>query len=357
MRVWIDVLTPKQALFFAPLRNLLVSGGNDVLVTARAYREAVDTLRLKRLPFRLVGAHGGGTLLGKLVASGERVAELAVAIAKWKPDVAVSFSSPEAARVAFGLGVPHVAANDSPHSRMVARLTLPISRFVCFPWIIRNSVWMGLGAMKGSLVKYKALDAAAWLKRFKPNPNVLTDIGLDESRPIAVLRTEEAFAAYLIGRASDRSPVVGPVIEGMLKKGLDVQIVVSTRYGRQAPALRKRFHRRIFVLDQIVDATSLLNYATVFIGSGGTMTVESALLGTPAVSCFPGEKPLYIKYLERQRLVRTIYSPKETSLWVEDVLKRPEKYEAVKEKGKRLLEWMDDPAEKILAVVREAAVN
>ncbi len=357
MKVWIDALTPKHALFFAPLRKSLISLKAEVLVTTREYREAVQTLRLKKIPHKVVGKHGGATAYGKLVASGERVVELAKVAHGWKPDVAVSFSSPEAARVAFGLAIPHVAVNDSPHAWMVARLTVPLSKFICFPWVVGKKVWMDLGAPRGSLVAYKALDPAAWLKGFNPSRVVLKGLGLDRDRPIIVLRTEEAFAAYLMGRASDRSPVVAPIIEELLRLNLDLQILASTRYGLQAPVLRKRFGDRLTVLDRIVDAASLLTYSTVFIGSGGTMTVEAALVGTLAISCFPGRRPAYIEYLEKKGLVETIHSPRMVASRVKDILADPEKYEPRREKGKLLLDWMEDPTIKVMSKVKEAAGN
>lgn len=324
-------------------------------MTTRDYREAVQTLRLKKIPHRIVGKHGGGTVYGKLKASGERVVELAGVVHDWNPDVAVSFSSPEAARVAFGLAIPHVAANDSPHSWMVARLTVPLCRFVCFPWIIKREVWIDLGARKEALVTYRALDPAAWLKGFRPDPKVGRSLGLDRNRPVAVLRTEEAFASYLMGKASDRSPVLLPIIEGLLRSGLDLQIVVSTRYGLQAPVLRKRFGDKVTVLDRIIDATSLLSYATVFVGSGGTMTVEAALMGTLSISCYPGTTPIYIEYLEGKGLLETIHSPKVVVSRVRNMLTNPEEYEAQRQQGRELLNWMEDPSKRILSKVKEAA--
>ncbi len=145
MKVWIDVLTPKHALFFEPLYRDLARDGHQLLLTTRTYREAQEAIELKRLRFHVVGEHGGASRYGKLLASGRRVVKLAQLIETWRPDTAVSFSSPEAARVAFGLGVPHVAVNDSPHSWLVARLSIPLSRYVCSPWIIRREVWLSFG--------------------------------------------------------------------------------------------------------------------------------------------------------------------------------------------------------------------
>jgi len=353
LKVWIDVLTPKHALFFEPLYRDLVQDGHELLLTTRTYREAVEALRLKQLRFRIVGEHGGGSRYGKLLASGRRVVKLAQLIESWRPDTAVSFSSPEAVRVAFGLGVPHVAVNDSPHSWLVARLSIPLSRYVCSPWIIRRKVWLSFGAWPDGIVTYRALDAAAWLKRYRPNPAVLTQLSLKRDKPIIVLRTEESFASYLEGKASDSAPVIGPATEEILRRKLDAQIVISTRYGRQAPVLRQKFGDRVRVVDHIIDATSLLYYSTIFIGSGGTMTVEAALLGRPAISNFPGEKPLYIKYLESKGLVKTIQSPREIAIRVARTLASEEEREKQEKRGTKLLRQMEDPIKVISGVVRK----
>ena len=190
MKIWIDILTPKHTLFFEPLYRDLAKDGHQLLLTTRIYREAEEALELKKLPFQVVGEHGGASRIGKLLASGRRIVKLAQMVDDWHPDTAVSFSSPEASRVAFGLGVPHVTANDSPHIRPVARLTIPLSRYVCSPWIIPRKIWLSFGALPEGIVRYKALDAAAWLKRQKPNPRVLRQLSLDKDRPIIVLRTE-----------------------------------------------------------------------------------------------------------------------------------------------------------------------
>jgi uncharacterized protein len=135
---------------------------------------------------------------------------------------------------------------------------------------------------------------------------------------------------------------------------LDVQIVISTRYGKQAPVLRQKFGRNVRVVDHIIDSTSLLSYSTFFIGSGGTMTVEAALLGRPAISCFPGEKPLYIKYLEKEGLVKTIRSPRSIALEVSKTLASMEIQEAQRNHGAALLHRMEDPIMVINRVVRKA---
>src|SRR5207249_6709041 len=121
---------------------------------------------------------------------------------------------------------------------------------------------------RGRVIHCRALDPAAWHKRNRPNHNVLSQLKLKKDQPIVVFRTEEAFASYLMGKASDKEPVVGPVIDWLLRRGLDCQLVVSTRYGMQAPVIRKRVGEEVTVVDRIVDATSLLSYSSAYVGSG-----------------------------------------------------------------------------------------
>ena len=54
-------------------------------------------------------------------------------IKAFSPDITISFCSPEAARISFGLGIKHVAFCDSPHADAVMRLTLPLIQKLLIP--------------------------------------------------------------------------------------------------------------------------------------------------------------------------------------------------------------------------------
>ena len=64
--------------------------------------------------------------VNKLLASLDRSKLLTKKIEKWNPDLLISFCSPEASRVAYGLGIPHIAFSDSPHAKAVMRLSLTL---------------------------------------------------------------------------------------------------------------------------------------------------------------------------------------------------------------------------------------
>jgi len=355
VKVFLDILTPKQCMLFSRLSERLEEEGHHVLKTTRKYREVVQLLRLKGIDAKVVGEHGGGSLAGKLRASAERTLKLAPLIKEWKPDVAVSFSSPEAARVAFGLGIPHVCVNDSPHAEAVARLTVPLSKRLLTPRVIPKKAWVKFGISADRIVQFNALDAWAWLRSLKPNEGILKQLGLDRSKPILTFRTEETFAAYLLGKTSEK-PLIIPIIERLLKASRDFQMVVIPRYEEQVLALREVLGENAVICDSIIDGPSLLSFTSIFVGAGGTMTIEAALLGVPSFSCYPGKPFLIERYLINQGLITRETSPEQAA---KKIVKTFDNLELVKakqkEKAQKLTKNFEDPTEVIVSTIKDVA--
>lgn len=277
MKIWFDVLTPKQVMFFSPAVSLLREKGHEVLCTSRQYREVVELARLKGFGMEIVGRHGGADRYEKLLASSERTLELAKVVGRFGPDVAVTFSSPEGARVAFGLGVRHIGFNDSPHSEPVARLTVPLmSRLLC-PWVIPHSAWTRFGINRKNITRYRALDPAAWLRR----------IPLGTAKPerkVVLVRLEESKASYIADKGLASLPLVDAAIEEFSKLA---DVMVLCRYHDQIEEAKKRYAGKADVKEDVFDGASLLRGANLFVGAGGTMSAEAALLGVPTISIAP----------------------------------------------------------------------
>lgn len=345
MLIWVDILTPKQIFFLGELNKRLEEKGHEVFKTTRRYREVNELFKLKAMDALVVGKHGGATLEGKLIASAHRIKELTRIISRVKPDLSVAFASPEAARTAFGLAIPHYTINDSPHSIAVARLTVPLATKLFSPKIIPKKVWLNLGARKDQIVQYNALDPMAWLRTSIPDKRVLYDLKLDTSKPIIFFRAEESLAAYLLGYVSERESVIIPIINRLREKcKIPIQIVALPRHMGQVPALKVAFQDEIIVPKKAIDGPSLLFFSSIFIGAGGTMTAEAALLGIPTISCYPRDPTLVEKYLVKEKLILRITNPEKM---VKRVIKILHNYESVKEtqreKAKALTSKMEDP--------------
>jgi uncharacterized protein len=344
MKTWIDILTPKQANLFGALQRRLESVGAKTLLTTREYREVNELLQLKGMKATAVGRHGGEKLKDKLVESSNRVSSLAKIVADQGIDVAISFSSPEAARVAFGLKIPHYCVSDSPHAEAVSRLTVPLSQKLFTPWLIPAHAWTRYGIKPRDLVRYRALDPMAWLPHYKGDSKILESLKLDLSKPIILVRTPEEYASYL----SDRSVSIAGKVSDTVAKLVDVngataQIVILPRYDVQGERFVKRFGNHVVVPEHVVDAISLMRVSSVFLGGGGTMTAEAALLGVPVISYYPGESTFVEKFLINYGLVERILDSGRIAQRTNAICKSQEFREFYQKKSEKLLRSMEDP--------------
>jgi len=343
MRVWLDVLTPKQANLFAELHDRLNAKGCKVLVTTRHYREVNELLELRKLKTSKFGRHGGAYLKDKLLESSKRVTALAEFVGDYSPDVAISFSSPEAARVAFGLGIPHYCVSDSPHAEAVCRLTIPLSEKLFTPWVIPSYAWNRYGIRPRDVVRYRALDPIVWISS-KNNPKALDELNLDLTKPVVVIRTSEEFAAYLSDRSAARVSTTMDIVANILDlSNGEMQLVVLPRYDEQGEKFRKRFGTRIIVPQHVIDGVSLLRASSVFIGGGGTMSAEAALLGVPVISYYPGDQTFVEKFLVKYGLIERILDPGRIAHRTIGISKSREFRDYYRKKSSKLVQTMDDP--------------
>ena len=276
-RLWIDALTPKQALFAQSMvRN--APREFECAVTTRDYFELNKFVSRIGLKSTTIGRHGGGELLEKLKASVERQRDLISYVANRGFDCSFSFISPEAARVSFGLAIKHFISSDSPHSVAPSKLTIPLSQIVFSPFPIIKTRWTQYGITESQVVSYRALDPWVWLSAagIRADPGVTGKI---------LIRFEESFASYF-KEGMGVSSVLSRLVDGILAIG-NFKIILLPRYEEQRSWARKIFGDKCIVPDKTVDGAEEISKADLLIGGGATMTQEAALLGIPNISYFP----------------------------------------------------------------------
>ncbi|MEK0320494.1 MAG: DUF354 domain-containing protein, partial [Nitrosopumilus sp.] len=193
MKIWIDILTPKQLLFSEQIIEKL-GKKHEILCTSREYEEVVKLAKIRDFNLIFVGKHGGGNKKAKLEASIDRMGKLSGKIKVFSPDLTISFCSPEAAKISFGLGIRHVAFCDSPHADAVMRLTLPLIQKLLIPNVIPKNEFSKYGIDKKNIISYKAIDAVVTIKR-KINQEAVLPFRKNKRKNI-LIRVEEEEAAY-----------------------------------------------------------------------------------------------------------------------------------------------------------------
>jgi len=332
LKVWFDVLTPKQLLFFEPMIKR-IKKNHTVLCTSRDYQQVTQLAKIRGLKLKIIGKHGGTKRHDKLNASLHRSKSLSLRIKQFSPDITVSFCSPEAARVSYGLGISHICFSDSPHATAVMRLVVPLVQKLLIPWIIPKKEFTKFGIDSKDIVSYRAIDAAIIAKR-KISKNNKTR-SKKNVRKIILVRVEEEYASY----STKRRPAI-PIIKEILKNFSNEEIVVMGRYSSQVKHLEQVFGKKIRVLNKVVDSKNLLENTDVFIGSGGTMTAESALLGIPTIS-YNAVPNIIEAYLVKKKLVIRKTNPKQIANSIEKILRSSNS--GIKKRSKKMMNSMEDP--------------
>jgi hypothetical protein len=286
-RIWIDVLTPKQARLFGAIYNKLKKMGYDVIVTARNYDYTAHVLHKLEINFIIVGGYAND-LKGKLIEEAKRTIELLNLLSDF--DALLAFPNPVAARIAFGLKRPYIAFTDSPHSEAPSRLALPLATAVIFSSCIpKGEIERYIIRDKTIVVQFNGVDEVEWLKDANINAYELKSIEVEPFNYI-VIRPPEIKASYYTYELSTILDFISKLAERAIKR--NYKVVYLPRY-RDDPLI-KRFadEKNIIIPWEGVEGTTLVYYARFVISGGGTMAREAALIGTPGISLFPGE--LYV---------------------------------------------------------------
>ena len=314
---------------------------HKILCTSRKYEQVNGIRKFGSINPIIIGKHGGKNNVNKLLASLDRSKLLTKKIEKNGPDLLISFCSPEASRVAFGLGIPHIAFSDSPHANAVMRLALPYATKLLTPWIIPKKDFEGFGIDNKNIINYRTIDAAVIIKNYKKNKQKKSNL-----RKMILIRPEESEAAYI----TKKSKTV-KIIKKIIEKFPDEQKIVLSRYKEQTIKLKKIFGASICLLSKPVSGKELLNNVDCFIGSGGTMTAESGLLGIPTVS-FNAIPNRIEDFLVKKRIIVRSENPDRISREIYQSLNNTQIIKKRKENARKLVASFEDPYQVLLKTIK-----
>ena len=315
---------------------------HKILCTSREYNEVSKLAKIRDFDLIFVGKHGGGDKESKLRASIDRIEKLSKKIKRFEPDIVISFGSPEAARISFGLGIKHVMFCDSPHANAVMKLTLPLIQKLLIPSVIPKEEFSKFGINQKDIVQYKAIDTVVTMQR-KIDENIKSPFE-DNHKKNILIRVEEEEAAY-----TSKSSKIIPIIKKIVNDHKDENIVVLGRYSKQISNLQKSIGRKAKVIKMSFDGKYLLNNTDVFIGSGGTMTAESALMGIPTIS-YNAVPNIIENFLVKKSLVKRETNPKRVSNEIKRIFGVSR--DKNQKRAEKVVKQMEDPIEKLVKIIK-----
>lgn len=293
--IWIDVATPKYAMFFTIMIKELQKRGYEVLVTTRYapnYTEAKEILELHKIPHIVLGEYGGASLLEKFEARIFRQKEiLDLFKVRGMPKVLLSGCVVDSVQLGFGIGIPIINFSDTPafdkvdyfgiprNLSIVSKLTMPFSKLCFYPFVLPMELMLRFALDESQIVPYPFIDVALWINKIKKDSknDFRIRYGLDTLKPTILVREEEYKAHYV----KEQIPIIYEAIP-LLKKEIDANIIIMPRYEKDR--LKRDFGEVATILEEKLKPEEFYPFIDLFIGGGGTMNLEAICYGIPTIS-------------------------------------------------------------------------
>ena len=269
MKILVDMGHPAHVHLFRNYIHNLKEKGNEVKITARDKESTIDLLKAFKLGYEVRGDIKQG-LLGKglgMLSTDIRLYKIAK---KFSPDLLIGVHNPYTVHVAKLLRKPSITFTDTENVGIASKLTFPFTDTICTPSCFRE------GIDPSKHVIYNGYHELAYLHPdyFQPDASVLDELELKKGDRFIILRFISWAAAHDVGlKGIER----GSELEFIKKLEDYAQVFITSE--RKLSSDLEPF--RITVSPEKMH--SLLHYAGLYLGEGGTMAVEAALLGTPAI--------------------------------------------------------------------------
>lgn len=309
MRIWIDLGNSPHVNFFAAMIKELQQQ-HQVILTTRPFANTIDLLKLHGFEYHAIGRHHGANKVKKVLGFSHRAWQLYRFLRRCDLDVAIShscFNSPPLARL---LGVRSIYLNDNEHAAG-NRIAFPWATTIMVPEFLSLEKVRRQWGSPAKVVQYPGVKEGIYLWRLRP---VLgDDAGNRRSRAREIFIRPEPWAAQYYRGATD---FMDDLILGLKDK---YRVVVLPRGDTQAIHYRQGKFVGIVIPDKALSLEDILARCMLFIGAGGTMTREAAVLGIPTVSVYQDELLDVDRYLIDQG--RMIHEVNLTAPRVDDLVR------------------------------------
>ena len=269
MRILFDMGHPAHVHLFKNTIYNLKKAGHEVKITARNKEVTLTLLKAYGLDYENRGEIHSG-MLSKAVDMVRVDLKLYRIAKKFNPDILVGVHNPYVAHTGALLRTPVIIFTDTENVKIASFLTYPFARVIITPVFFKETI------ESRKHVKIKGIKEIAYLhpNYFKPDPNVLEQLGISPGEKFIIMR-------FISWGASHDTDLHG------ITQGSEKELVQElSKYGKIFITSEKPLDGNLEKLRLKVPPEkihSLLYFAQMYIGEGGTMAAEAGILGTPAI--------------------------------------------------------------------------
>jgi predicted glycosyltransferase len=330
MKIWFDLSnSPHINMFRAMIRDL--QRQHEVVMTCRPLANTIELLEMHGLEHTVVGTHYGRSLSKKIYGFPVRIMQLKRFLESKRIDVAISQSSFHSPVVARLLGVRSVYLNDNEH----AMGNVPAFAFankIMVPEFVSDQSLSRQYARREKVVRYPGVKEGIYLWESCARIQQKRAQRQSGGRRSVFVRPEPWTAQYYKGAHN----FLDELLIGMRDA---VDVIVLPRGKDQRDYYRGAKFDGIRVIDRPLDIEELAPQCDLFIGAGGTMTREMAVLGIPTISVYQDALLDVDRYLLGQDafLHRTTLSARDALDYLDKAQRRPPDNKLL-EKGRQAYE-------------------
>ena len=277
MKIWFDLSNSPHINMFYDLIRELEADGHTIVITSRPLANTIELLDQKGLKHTVVGEHYGKNFYKKIFGYPIRVLQLRKFLKKQKVDMAISQSSFHSPVVAKLLGIPSIYTNDNEHAMgnkpsFLCATTILIPENLPVEKVARN----GVSASK--VIQYPGVKEGIYL--WSKGEKIQEQRKLNPPKGINIyIRPEPQTAQYYKGKEN----FLDDTILALQNK---YNITVLPRDANQAKHYKQEKFSATHVPDKPLGFDMIAANCSIFIGAGGSMTRELAILGIPTISVY-----------------------------------------------------------------------
>ena len=290
MKIWFDLTNSPHINFFRQMIEELKAEGHEVVITCRPLANTIDLLDLYKMDYTVVGKHYGKSSYKKALGFFVRVWQLRQFLKKKKVDVGISQSSFYSPIAGFLAGVPTIYTNDNEHAAG-NKISFLFAKKIFIPEFIPKENVTNLFVKEKKVIQYPGVKEGIYLwKKYK-------GFKLDISKLNKIyIRTEPQLAQYYTGKLNFMDSII---------KGLkdNYEVVLLPRTADQADYYSTDEFKGVTVCKKPLPFEEIAKDCLLFIGAGGTMTREMAVIGIPTISVYQDALLDVDKYLIKEGIM------------------------------------------------------
>lgn len=291
MKIWIDFINTPQVTFFVPFIREFKKEGHEILLTCRDSGNTIDLLKQYELPFIVIGNKVGKGRVEKSLLFPLRLVKLFFYIRKRKLDIAVSQSSFYQPVIAKILRIPCLYTNDNEHAKgnlfgflFATKVVLPVA--------MRDMEFTKRRPLVKKLSYYPSVKEAIYLSQLPEMRTLVSSI-----RSKIYFRPEPWSAEYYSGPLNFFD-------NNLIKLAEEFVVVILPRDKIQADHYTNKKFSQLTVAHKPVNLNQIVADCLLFIGAGGSMTREMAVMEVPVISIYQSELLSVDQYLVKKGMIK-----------------------------------------------------